>query len=288
MKTSLKPQDYRQYEFSKREWVLVLAQAVGITLFFAWFFYRFLLASILISPLGWLWIRHVKKQKGEKRRQELTEQFKECILSVSASLQAGYAVENAFLESREDMRNLYGEVSMIYEELEIIRRGLVVNVALEELLLDFGARSGCEEILQFAQMFSIAKRGGGSLSEMIRTSANLISQRIEARQEVQTMLTGRRMEQNVMRLMPFGMTTYISMTYTGYFQPLYHELSGVGVMTLCLALYLLAFLLGERIFQNIWSQMEGRGKKEKLAAMTQTGILGNMAYDGDAAINLSH
>ena len=280
MKTSLKPRDYRQYEFSKREWVLVLAQAAGMVLFFSWFFYRFLLASILLSPLGWFWIRHVKKQKGEKRRQELTEQFKECILSVSASLQAGYAVENAFLESREDMRNLYGEASMIYEELEIIRRGLVINVALEKLLLDFGTRSGCEEILQFGQMFSIAKRGGGSLSEMIRTSANLISQRIEARQEVQTMLAGRRMEQNVMRLMPFGMTAYISMTYSGYFQPLYHELSGVGVMTLCLVLYLLALLLGEKIFQNIWSQMEGQERKAKLAAMTQTGILGKMGRLG--------
>ena len=282
MKTSLKRQDYRRYEFSKREWMLVLAQAVGIILFFSWFFYRFLPAAFLLSPLGWFWTRYVKRQKGEKRRRELTEQFKECILSVSTSLQAGYAVENAFMESREDMRNLYGEDSMIYEELEIIRRGLVINVALEELLLDFGARSGCEEILQFGQMFSIAKRGGGSLSEMIRTSANLISQRIEARQEVQTMLAGRRMEQNVMRLMPFGITAYISATYQDYFQPLYYELSGVGIMTLCLALYLLALFLGEKIFQNIWSQMEGQEKKAKLAAMTQTGILGKMAKLGES------
>ncbi|MBR3507647.1 MAG: hypothetical protein IKO03_02500 [Lachnospiraceae bacterium] len=280
MKTSLKLRDYHQYEFSKREWIVVLTQAVGILLFFSWFFYRSLLAVLPLAPLGWLWVRYVKKQKGEKRRQELTEQFKECILSVSASLQAGYAVENAFLESREDMRSLYGEDSMIYEELEILRRGLVINVALEELLLDFGVRSGCEEILQFGQMFSIAKRGGGSLSEMIRASANLISQRIEARQEVQTMLAGRRMEQNVMRLMPFGITAYISVTYSEYFQPLYHDLSGVGIMTLCLVLYLLALLLGEKIFQNIWSQMEGQERKEKLAAMAQTGILGKMARLG--------
>ena len=282
MKTSLKRLDYHQYEFDKREVVTVVLEASGIVLFFAWFFYRNLLWAIPLAPLGLFWVRYQKRKKGQRQREELTEQFKECILSVSASLQAGYAVENAFLESREDMRNLYGERSLIYEELEGIRRGLVINVPLEELLLDFGKRSGCEEILQFAQMFSIAKRGGGSLSEMIRTSSNLISQRIEARGEVQTMLAGRRMEQNVMRVMPFGIVFYVGITYPGYFDPLYHELSGIGIMTLCLGLYLLSLFLGEKIFEGIWKQIEGQGKKEKLAAMAREGVLGRVARIGEA------
>ena len=118
MKTSLKRLDYHQYEFDKREVVTVVLEASGIVLFFAWFFYRNLLWAIPLAPLGIFWVRYQKRKKGQRQREELTEQFKECILSVSASLQAGYAVENAFLESREDMRNLYGERSLIYEELE--------------------------------------------------------------------------------------------------------------------------------------------------------------------------
>ena len=281
MKTSLNRQDYRQYEFSRKEWLFVISQAVFLVGFFAWFFYRHFLGVVLLSPLGIIWVKYVRRRKAEARRAFLTEQFKECILSTSASLQAGYAVENAFLESREDMRNLYGERSAIYEELEVIRRGLVVNLSLEELLLDFGERSGCEEILQFAQLFSIAKRGGGNLSEMIRTSANLISQRFEARQEVRTMLAGRKMEQTVMRIMPFGITFYVSLSYPGYFDPLYQDLSGAAIMTLCLALYLASVFLGERIFDSIWHQMEGKGKRERLAAMTRTGILGRAAQVGE-------
>ena len=258
-----------------------MAEAFAIVMFFAWFFYRNPLFAILLSPLGYFWIRYVKRTKGERRREELTEQFKECILSTAASLQAGYAVENAFMESREDMRNLYGEESMIYEELEGMRRGLVINVSLEELLLDLGERSGCEEIWQFGQMFSIAKRGGGNLTEMIQTSASLINQRFEARREVQTMLAGRKMEQNVMRLMPFGIVLYVGSAYPGYFDPLYEDVEGVAIMTLCLALYLASVFCGERIFQGIWDQMRGLGKPSKLAALSREGILGKTARIGE-------
>ncbi len=260
---------------------MVIAEAIAITLFFAWFFYRNLLFAVLLSPLGCVWVRYVKRTKGERRREDLTEQFKECILSTSASLQAGYAVENAFMESREDMRNLYGEESMIHEELEGMRRGLVINVSLEELLLDLGERSGCEEIWQFGQMFSIAKRGGGSLTEMIQTSTNLISQRFEARREVQTMLAGRKMEQNVMRLMPFGITFYVGSAYPGYFDPLYEGVEGIAIMTLCLALYLAAVFSGEKIFQGIWNQMRGLGKQSKPIALSREGILGKIAPVGE-------
>lgn len=281
MKESLRPRDYRRYEFEGKERIGVMLAAAAMVLFFAWFFYRNFLFAILLSPLGWLLIRYLKKRKAEKERETLTEQFKECILSVSASLQAGYAVENAFLDSRQDMKNLYGEASMIYGELEGIRRGLVINVPLEELLLDFGERSGCDEIKQFSQMFAVAKRGGGSIPEMIRTSANLISEKIDAKQEVRTILAGRIMEQNVMRLMPFGITFYVGSIYHGYFDPLYEDLEGHGIMTLCLVLYLFALLMGEKIFQGIWKQMEGKGKPAKVAALVRGGILGRFAGVGE-------
>ena len=281
MKESLKRRDYRQYEFDGKEWGIYGTLTVGVLLFLAYFFYRNLFFAIFLSPLGYLLLKYVKRKKGERERSALTEQFKECILSVSASLQAGYAVENAFMESREDVRNLYGEASATYEELEVIRRGLVNGVSLEELLLDFGERSGCEEIRQFAQLFSIAKRGGGNVAEMIRSSANLIRERLDARQEVKTLLSGRIMEQNVMRLMPFGIAFYVGSIYPGYFDPLYQDLAGRGIMTLCLLLYLAAICLGERVFQGIWSQMEGRGKPARLAAMIRTGLLGKMAGLGE-------
>lgn len=281
MGKSLRMRDYRQYEFSKREWCFSLLLCIGIVAFFAWFFYRSFWAVFPLAPIGYYLLVQIRKEKAGRQRLMLTEQFKECILSVSASLEAGYAVENAFLESREDVKNLYGANSLIFEELETIRRGLVINIPLEEMLSDLGERSKSAEIGQFAEMFFIAKRGGGNIPEMIRTSANLISQKMEARTEIATLLSGRKMEQMIMRIMPFGIVFYVSAAYQDFFMPLYDSVSGVAVMTLCLALYLASVWLGEKILHGIWEQMEGGGRAEKILVMERKGVMGRYAGIGE-------
>lgn len=255
MKTSSKRRDYHEYTWNRRELLFSVWKAGLIVIFLSYFFYRSLWACLPLSVIGILYFRMLKRKKGDHCREELTLQFKECILSVAASLKAGYAVENAFLESRADMELLYGRDSFIYEELEWIRRGLVINITLEEQLFDLADRSGCEEISQFAMVFSIAKRNGGNLSEIIGTTADLIGQKLEARQEIQTMLSGRQMEQSLMRLIPFGVVGYISVSYPGYFDMLYHNWQGAAVMTGCLVIYLVAYWLGERIMKRIVLEM---------------------------------
>lgn len=255
MKESLKRRDYHKCMWTRRELIAAVGKAILLVGFLSCFFYRSVIATLPLSIVGVLYFRMQAGKKQNQSRELLTVQFKECILSVSASLKAGYAVENAFLESRADMSLLYGEDSYIYQELELIRRGLVINVTLEEQLIDLAARSGSEEITQFVTVFSVARRSGGSLPEIIKASSELIGQRIDVRQELWTMLSGRQMEHNIMRLMPFGVVGYIGLSYPGYFDMLYHNWQGVAIMTACLGIYLGAYMLGERILQRISREM---------------------------------
>ena len=140
---------------------------------------------------------------------------------------------------------------LIYQELELIRRGMVINITLEELLKDLADRSHSDEMQQFAEVFVIAKRSGGNFADIINSSAEIIGRQIEMRQEVQTLLSGRQMEQTVMKLMPFGILIYISVAYPGYFDVLYHNLQGILIMTACLAVYLTAFVMSDRIVKKI-------------------------------------
>ncbi len=255
MKTSLKQRDYHKYAWGKKELVIALVQTVTIVGFLSYFFYQSFLMMLPMSIVGVGYFQMLKQKKQESCKEELTLQFKECILSVAASLKAGYAIENAFLESRFDMELLYGRDSLIYQELELIRRGLVMNITLEEQLFSLADRSDSEEIAQFAMVFSVAKRNGGNLSEIITTSSEVIGQRLDARQEMRTMLSGRQMEQNVMKLMPFAVLGYISASYPGYFDMLYHNWQGAMIMTGCLAIYLAAYALGEKILHQIAREM---------------------------------
>lgn len=247
MNTNLKQRDYHKYEWTWKELLAEIIKAVFVVILLSYFFYRSVWAVFPLSVAGVLFFRGECKKKAEKCREELGIQFRECILSVVTCIKAGYAVENAFIECRKDMELLYGKESVIYEELESIRRGLVVNITLEEMLLGLGQRSDNEDIMQFAQVFAIAKRGGGNLPEIMQSTVELIGQRMDAKQEIQTVLSGRKMEQKVMKLMPFAILFYISCTYPGYFDGLYHNLQGIVIMTVCLVVYLTAYILGDSI-----------------------------------------
>ena len=247
MKINLKRQDCHNYRWKRGELLISCVLSVALVLFLTYFFYRSLWAVPLLFPIGVFFFGTICRKKQEKEKEELTTQFRECILAVSTSLQAGYSAENAFVECIKDMRLMYGEESLICSELEQIRRGLNINISLEELLQDFAWRSGCEEISEFAQIFSLAKRSGGNMAEIIRTSAALIGRQIELRQELRSLLAGRRMELNIMKVMPFGISLYISFSNPGYFAPLYHNLFGVAIMTGCLAVYLAAYVIGEAV-----------------------------------------
>lgn len=251
MRTSLKRRDYRKYSWKQGELLAAAVRSAAVTGFLAAFFYRSLWAVLPLSVAGVLYFCSLGQKKARRAREELTVQFKECILSVSAALRAGYSLENAFLESRGDMLVLYGQDSPIFQELEIIRKGLVMNIPLEEQLSDLAERSGSPEIAQFSGVLSIAKKNGGDLPKMIRTSSDLIGRRIAVKQEMKTLLSGRQMEQNIMKLMPFVVSFYIGVSNPGYFDVLYHNVQGIAVMTLCLGIYLGACTAGELLMKKI-------------------------------------
>lgn len=255
MRKSLKRREYRSYSWTVAEFVTAVLQSVAVVGFLSYFFYRSAWALMPLSPVGILYFRMLTAAKRDRCIQELNAQFKECILSVAASLKAGYAAENAFMESKADMAVLYGDTALICQELEMIRKGLIINITLEEQLMDLAARSGSEDIYLFAQVFVISKRSGGNLPEIIGSTADMIGRKIEAGQEMWTLLSGRRMEQNIMKLMPFGILMYVGISHPGYFDELYHNIRGVILMSVCLLLYLGAYCLGEKILSGITKEV---------------------------------
>ena len=221
-------------------------------------FYQSIWAAIPLSAVGvYIWKRDAKKYR-QKCSEQFAMQFTECILSVTTALQAGYSIENAFLESREDMLNLFGEKSFIYLELEYIRRGLVMNRPIENLLEEIAKRREVEDVEQFTKIFMIAKKKGGNLPEIMHRTADMIHRKMQAMMEIEMLLAGKELEQKILKCMPFMFLIYMGVAYPGYFGILYHNLQGIGVMTACLSMYLAACVMSNRILDNIQKELMGK------------------------------
>lgn len=235
------------FQCTKGEKARYIMESIFLVLAAAFFFYRDIRLLPLLSPLGFCYYGKRKKKRQAALKRMLIMQFKECLLSVSAGLKAGYSVENAFRESKADMRMLYGEESMILKELLRMEQALTNNVSLEILLHDFGGRSGCRDVEEFAEIFQIAKRSGGNLTEIIRAAVVIIGERFDAEQEITVLISGKRLEQKIMSVLPFGIVIYVELGNPGYFAGMYHNAAGAAIMTVCLSMYIGAIELAERI-----------------------------------------
>jgi len=243
--------DYHSVKWDAAKFFYAAAGSAGCVLLLSFFFYRSLLAVVPLSFIGILYFRKTAGSLAAKDRKTLESQFGEAIRSVEAALKAGYSVENAFVQSGKDMERQLGRDAFICVELEVIRRGMILNITLEEMLADLGGRSGSEAINDFAKVFAIAKRYGGNMPEIISSAADTISLQIETSEEIESSLSGRRMELNIMRVMPFGILAYVGVTSPGYFDPLYGNPTGVLLMTVLLCIYLAGFVLGDKVLAGL-------------------------------------
>ena len=213
----------------------------------AWLFYQSGIAAAVLSPLAIPYCIYRLKGEREKKKKILSEQFRGLLDSVNNALRSGDSPENAFREGYREMVYEYGEYAPITQELTRLVGGLDNRIPLEKLLDDFAARAGTEEIREFAEVFRIAKRGGGNMTEILSRTASLIEERLDVENEISIMLGNRRLEQRIMDLTPFMIIFYIGVTSPGFFDVLYHNLEGAAFMTLCLIAYFGALFLSEKI-----------------------------------------
>lgn len=234
-------------EYLSGQGILYFLEGAALAAAAAWLFYQSAAAVVILMPLGIPFSVYREKGRREKEKRILSEQFRDMLGSVNNALRAGDSPENAFREGYREMVYEYGERALISRELVRVVNGLDNRIPLETLLEDFAARADTEEIREFAEVFRIAKRGGGNMVEILARTSVLIEERLDVENEIRVMLGNRRLEQRIMDITPFMIIFYIGLTSPGFFDVLYHNLTGAAFMTVCLAAYLAALVISEKI-----------------------------------------
>lgn len=239
--------EYNQYKFSRLEYALYAGEWLVLCGVIGWLFYHSIIAIIIFFLFLKFFYEDKKKLLMDKRKKELNIQFKDAISDLSSALSAGYSIENAFVETYQDLLLVYSKDAYIMKELYNIVRKLQMNETIENLLEDLAKRSGDEDIKSFTEVFSIAKRSGGDFISIIDMTVDSISGKIEVKREIEVILSSKKLEQKIMNLIPIIIILYVGFTSKGFFNGLYKNAFGIIIMTICLGIYLFAYLLGRKI-----------------------------------------
>ena len=143
-------------------------------------------------------------------------------------------------EASEQLSMMEGETAYMVQ---------VMQTMLTKMSLGEPAEHACEieEVKEFAKAFALAKRSGASMPFILQKIASQLVLKVQTQSQIETMLAGKKLEQKIMNLMPVGILLYLSVTSPQLLSVMYETMTGKMIMTVCLFIYITAYLLSERI-----------------------------------------
>lgn len=241
----------RQMDKKQKQHVRLIIESVVVVLVITYCFYRNWWAALPVSLVGICFYRQEKKELWMQEMEERRQQFKELLFLTATGLKAGYSVENAFLNSYEDLKNLFGRDCYICHILLHLQQNLRNHNSITEMWKTIGESSGIVEIQEFAKVFAVAKKSGGNMTQLLQTTADVIGKRVEIKKEIYILLSAKRLELKIMNIMPLVIMLYMEITSPGYFDVMYHSPGGLVIMTIILFLYVAGYGLGRRIIADV-------------------------------------
>lgn len=262
--TNLPTYNYKVYYMSKLEKILYFLLAFVIGAVVGYLFYgglgrdefgqRTTLSWILDISIptivglvaGRIFVPTRTKQIRDKNARTLNSQFRDFLEAFNTSIGAGKNVVDSFHAVYDDMRIQFEEDAFIVKELEVILSGMANNFDVEDLMEDLGNRSGNDDIVSFANVFRISYRKGGNLKDTINTTHSILSDKMEIKEEIETMVSASKMEQTVMIFMPvvlIGIMKSMSPDFAANFA----TPAGVASTTIAIGLFIVSYFVGRKI-----------------------------------------
>ncbi len=262
--TNLPTYNYRVYHMSFREKLIsfLIAFAAGAAV--GYLFYggigvdeygqptmatrvlNILIPAIVGTVAGILYVPMRKKTLVNKHKSDLNRQFRDMLDALTTSLGAGKNVMDSFISTYDDLKVQYEGDAHILKELEVLLSGMGNNIAIEDLLEDFGNRSDNDDIRSFANVFKICYRKGGNIKDVIRATHSILSEKMEITEDIETLVTSNKMEQNIMILMPIALIAVIKLM-SPEFAANFVTPSGIASTTFSIVIYIIAYFVGKKV-----------------------------------------
>ena len=259
--------NYSVYKMKPLEKILYFLLAFAVGAFIGYVFYgglakdefnnpttmTYILDVVICGGLGLLagfaYIPMRTKQLAEKRRNLLRRQFRELLDTLTTSISSGKSVHDSFVAAYDDLGVIYSDEDYIMQELLIIRRGLANSVVIEDLLNDFGIRSGIDDIISFAGVFETCSRRGGNMKDIIHSIQDILNGKMAVEEQIATVLSSSVMEQYIMLVMPVFIVAIIKFSSED-FAANFTSAAGLAATTIGVVLFAGAFALS-RVIMNI-------------------------------------
>ncbi len=225
----------------------VLAYIICSLLIFgiAYLFYHLVPISLILGFGAGFYLEKVYADSTVKKRMTVLRlQFRDFLESMSVAARAGNVEVTALRSALKDLKISYSSSADIVREVEnILLQYEKGGIELKFLFEDFADRSGLEDIRSFATIYSVIEGKNDRFGDIVSQTAEIIGDKIEIEQEIQTVIASAKSETYMMLLMPVVIVVAMSLMGTGFMDALFTTFAGHLAATVALVFFGISYML---------------------------------------------
>jgi tight adherence protein B len=215
----------------------------------AYLFYHIVIISIIIGFLGAIFVEKMYSEHTiTKRQTELRLQFKEFLESMSVAVGAGNVEIQAVRSALNDLKVAYNDkADMVVEVENILVQYEKGGKQLKVLFQDLADRSGLDDIQSFATIYSVIEGKSDRFGDILVQTQEIIGDKIEIEQEIQTVITSAKSETNMMIVMPVIIVVAMSGMGGDLMNALFETTVGHLVATISLIIFAASYIYALKV-----------------------------------------
>ncbi len=236
--------DYNKYDMTLKDRLIAfLIGFAGAAIVLHIFFGAVIVDIIFGAAVGIAAQKIYRNMMINRVRKKLLFEFRDFLDSLNASVSAGKVMNAALVDAEKDLTLQYGADALICKEVRRINQGILNSVNVEDLFMDFGKRSGIDDIVSFANVFAISNRRGGEIKAIIGETKSILCDKIDIEQDIETSVSSAKNELNVIIIMPLLILPLMS----SFTQDSDNPVLNIGVKIFGLIAFIIAYIIGRKI-----------------------------------------
>lgn len=210
-------------------------------------FYHSIIAGIIGGLFIGLFLENLYAHSTIKKRQKaLRLQFRDFLEAMSVAAKAGSVEVHAIKSAAKDLRLSYTEQTDIVREIDnIIISYEGGGIAIKDSFNDFARRSRLADVSNFAAIYGIIEGKSDRFGDIVMQTNDIIGEKIEVEQEIETGITAAKSETNAMLVMPIIIVIMIS-GMGDFMNSLFTTFTGRVAATVALVLFVISFVLAKK------------------------------------------
>lgn len=190
--------------------------------------------------------RNYAASVARKRANQLMVQFKDFleIISISVSGGAGRSLENAIVDSVNDLEAIYNDKTDIVREIKLIVSDYTTaSIPMVQGFMELAERSEVEDIKSFATIYNTIEGKTSDYGFIISQTHDIIKDKVEIKMEIETSMQSAKTEAYMMLVLPLVVIVVMSAMGSDLMNGLYEGIGRIAATfgLLCtLASYVLA------------------------------------------------